>query len=71
MGEWESTEGCWELRYTDDEFCVILEGEAVISDQIGEQVHVVQDDALTIPAGFLGTWKTIGHVKKWYAIYEE
>jgi len=70
-GVWESTDGCWNLSYTEDEFCVILEGEAVITDSEGVETRVVQGDAFTVPAGFKGTWRTIGSVKKWYAIYEE
>lgn len=70
-GVWESTEGCWNLSYTEDEFCVILEGEAIITDADGEETHVKQGDSFTVPAGFKGTWRTIGQVKKWYAIYEE
>jgi len=70
-GVWESTEGCWNLSYTEDEFCVILEGEAVITDSEGVETRVVQGDSFTVPAGFKGTWRTVGSVKKWYAIYEE
>ncbi len=70
-GVWESTEGCWNLNYTEDEMCVIIEGEAIITDAEGVETRVVQGDSFTVPAGFKGTWRTIGHVKKWYAIYEE
>ena len=70
-GIWASDAGKWSLTYSEDEFCYIIEGEAVITDSEGGSERVVAGDAFCIPAGFEGTWETIGSVKKFYAIYEE
>lgn len=70
-GVWSSTEGKWELNYTEDEFCYIISGKAIITDAEGHSETVVAGDAFTISAGFSGSWETIGEVKKFYAIYEE
>jgi uncharacterized cupin superfamily protein len=70
-GVWESTEGKWNLEYTEDEFCYIIEGQAIVTDADGHSEEVKQGDAFVIPAGFTGTWETKGKVKKFYSIYEE
>ncbi|WOX04288.1 cupin domain-containing protein [Microbulbifer pacificus] len=70
-GIWSSDAGKWSLTYTEDEFCYIIEGEAEITDSEGVSERVVAGDAFCIPAGFSGTWETIGSVKKFYSIYEE
>jgi len=70
-GVWESSEGQWNLNYTEDEFCYMIEGQAIITDEQGCSETVNAGDAFVIPAGFTGTWQTIGHAKKFYSIYEE
>ena len=70
-GVWSSDAGKWTLTYSEDEFCYIIGGEAIITDAEGNSEKVVTGDAFCIPAGFEGTWETIGSVKKFYAIYEE
>jgi uncharacterized cupin superfamily protein len=70
-GTWGSTEGKWNISYSEDEFCYIIKGKAIITDQAGHSETVVQGDAFVIPAGFEGTWETIGEVEKFYSMYEE
>ncbi|MFI2811909.1 cupin domain-containing protein [Microbulbifer sp. JSM ZJ756] len=70
-GIWSSDAGKWELTYSEDEYCYIIEGEAAITDSDGHSERVATGDAFCIPAGFRGTWETLGSVKKFYAIYEE
>lgn len=71
VGVWSSTEGCWSVRYTEDEFCFLLQGEAVITDASGEATTLRAGEAFVIPAGFTGSWRTVGYACKLYAIYEE
>ena len=70
-GVWSSDAGKWTLSYSEDEFCYIIEGEAIVTDGDGHAETVVAGDAFCIPAGFEGSWETVGSVKKFYAIYEE
>ena len=70
-GVWSSTEGKWELNYTEDEFCYLISGRVVLTDAEGHQEILSAGDAFVIPAGYKGSWETIGHAKKFYAIYEE
>jgi uncharacterized cupin superfamily protein len=70
-GVWCSSAGTWSIRYTEDEFCVLLEGEAVITDVAGSARTVRAGEAFVIPAGFAGSWESRGNVRKLYAVYEE
>ncbi|WP_308909304.1 cupin domain-containing protein [Pseudokordiimonas caeni] len=69
-GVWSSDAGIWRISYTEDELCTIIEGEAIVTDAVGNAERVKAGDTFVIPAGFEGTWETVGSVRKFYAIYE-
>jgi uncharacterized protein len=69
-GVWESTAGKWTINYTEDEFCILLEGQVVLTDESGKAEKFKAGDAFVIPAGFKGTWETVRKVRKFYAISE-
>lgn len=70
VGTWSSDAGHWHISYSEDEFCHILEGEAIITDDQGVQTRVKAGDNFVIPAGFKGSWETPEKVTKIYVIYE-
>jgi uncharacterized cupin superfamily protein len=69
-GLWTSSAGKWRVKYTENEFCVILEGRSRIESSAGERLDVRSGDAFVIPAGFEGTWEVVEPCRKWYAIFE-
>lgn len=69
-GIWESTIGKWPVRYSESEFCAILEGVCVLTDDAGKAETFKAGDSFVIPGGFSGTWETVQPVKKLYAIFE-
>lgn len=69
-GFWTSTMGKWRVRYTENEFCVIMEGRVRIESLSGEKNEFRAGDAFVVPAGFEGTWEVSEPCKKWYAIFE-
>jgi len=69
-GVWESTPGRWPVDYGEDEFCVLLNGRVVLTDDSGRAETFGPGDAFIIPAGFRGTWETVEPVRKLYAIHE-
>jgi uncharacterized cupin superfamily protein len=69
-GLWSSSAGKWRVRYTEHEFCVILEGRVRIESVTGARHDVRSGDAFVVPAGFEGTWEVHEPCKKWYAIFE-
>lgn len=70
VGTWDSQAGEWKVSYSEDEFCLILEGESVIKDSQGRERTVKSGDQFVIPAGFQGTWCVPHYCKKVYVIYE-
>jgi uncharacterized cupin superfamily protein len=69
-GVWESTPGRWRVRYTENEFCHITEGEVRIEARSGEQWTFKAGDSFVIPAGFEGTWTVSTSLRKLYVIFE-
>jgi uncharacterized cupin superfamily protein len=69
-GIWTSSAGKWRVRYTEHEFCVLLEGRVRIESGSGERYEFRVGDAFVIPAGFEGSWEVTEPAKKWYAIFE-
>jgi uncharacterized protein len=69
-GIWTSTAGKWRVRYTEHEFCVIIEGRLRIESVSGEKYELKAGDAFVVPAGFEGVWEVSEPTKKWYSIFE-
>jgi len=69
-GVWSSTPGRWRIRYTEHEFCHLIEGHVRLESAEGEVWEFRAGDAWVIPAGFVGTWETLEPARKHYAIYD-
>jgi len=69
-GIWTSSAGKWRVRYTEHEFCVLIEGRVRIESAAGEKHDFRAGDAFVVPAGFEGVWEVTEPCKKWYAIFE-
>jgi hypothetical protein len=69
-GIWSSTAGKWRVRYTEHEFCVIIEGRVRIESVSGEKHEFKAGDAFVVPAGFEGIWEVSEPCKKWYSVFE-
>src|ERR1700675_1153499 len=69
-GIWTSTAGKWRVRYTEHEFCVIIEGRVRIESVSGEKNEFRAGAAFVGPAGFGAIWGGIEPCKKWYSIFE-
>jgi len=69
-GMWQSNSGKWRIRYTEHEFCVMLEGRVRIEATSGERYEFRAGDAFVVPAGFEGSWEVLEACRKWYAIFE-
>jgi uncharacterized cupin superfamily protein len=69
-GYWYSEVGKWKISYTEEEYCQILEGTSVITDEAGNSVTVRAGDNLVVPRGFVGTWEVVQPTRKLYVIYE-
>ena len=69
-GIWHSERGRWRILYTEQEYCRMLEGVSVITDQAGVSLTLHPGDECVIPAGFSGTWEVLEPTRKRFVIYE-
>ena len=69
-GLWEAEPGCWNISYTENEFCQIVAGRSVLRDEQGREHPLKAGDNFVIPAGFRGQWEVLETTKKIYVIYQ-
>ena len=67
-GIWESTPGKVKIDYSEWEFCHLIAGKAVLTNDKGRKWTVKKGDAFIIPPGFKGNWETVKKVRKHYVI---
>jgi len=68
-GTWECTEGKWQADYSaKSEFCHILSGKVILTDEEGVASTFSAGDSFVIPMGFSGTWEVVDRVRKLYVI---
>ena len=67
-GVWESTPGKWRIIYDEWEFCHILSGTSILTEDGGDARTVRAGDSFVIRPGFKGTWEVIETTRKEYVI---
>ncbi|PZO81417.1 MAG: cupin [Mesorhizobium amorphae] len=67
-GIWEATPGTWRISYDEWEFCHILSGVSVITEDGREARTVRAGDSFVLRPGFTGTWQVIETTRKEYVI---
>jgi uncharacterized cupin superfamily protein len=70
VGLWRSEPGKWRIAYTEEEFCLLLEGRSIVTDDAGRSVTVTAGESFVIPRGFVGTWEVVEPTTKRFVIYE-
>ena len=69
-GMWQGEPGKWRIRYTEEEFCQILDGLSIVTDADGVATTMRPGDNFVIPRGFEGTCDVLETTRKIYVIYE-
>ncbi|MFM2355801.1 MAG: hypothetical protein RLZZ528_1537, partial [Pseudomonadota bacterium] len=63
-GIWQSTPGSWRISYDEWEYCRILSGRSVITDDNGAEHALGPGDSFILRPGFRGTWEVIETTRK-------
>ena len=69
-GVWEGDVGQWKVKYTEHEYCEILQGVSVLRDGEGNATTLRAGDRFVIPAGFQGPWEVLEACRKVYVVFE-
>ena len=67
-GIWEATPGKWRIEYDEWEFCHILSGVSVITEEGGEAHTVGPGDSFVLRPGFKGSWEVVETTRKEYVV---
>jgi uncharacterized cupin superfamily protein len=67
-GLWQSTPGAWRVIYSEWEYCHILAGHSVLTEDGGEPAHLRAGDSIVIRPGFAGVWEVVETTLKDYVI---
>jgi uncharacterized cupin superfamily protein len=70
VGLWRSEPGKWRIAYTEEEYCLMLEGRSIVTDATGRSVTVSAGESFVIPRGFVGTWEVVETTTKRFVIHE-
>lgn len=70
-GVYGCTIGAWRVRYSEEEFCTMIEGHARLTNKDGSVQEFKAPCSFIIPAGYEGIWEAITPIKKFFAIYEK
>ena len=67
-GIWEATPGKWRVEYDEWEFCHILSGVSVVTEDGGAAHTVRAGDSFVLRPGFRGTWEVVETTRKEYVV---
>ncbi len=67
-GVWESTPGKWRVQYDEWEYCRILSGVSIVTEEGGAARRVTAGDSFIIQPGFSGVWEVLETTRKEYVI---
>lgn len=67
-GVWEGTPGKWRIDYTEWEYCRVLSGVSVVTEDGAAPRHLTAGDSMIIRPGFKGTWEVVETTRKEYVI---
>ncbi|PZQ97950.1 MAG: cupin [Cereibacter sphaeroides] len=67
-GLWQSTPGAWRVNYSEWEYCRILSGISVLTEDGKAPVTLKPGDSFILRPGFKGIWEVVETTLKDYVI---
>ncbi len=68
-GVWEATRGKWRIRYDEWEFCHIVSGVSVVTEDGASPRRVEAGSSFVLRPGFKGTWEVLETTRKEYVLH--
>lgn len=68
-GIWEATPGTWRVAYDKWEFCSILSGVSILTEDGGVGRTIQAGDTFIIRPGFIGLWQVVETTRKTFVIH--
>jgi uncharacterized protein len=65
-GNWSKEVSEFPWFYSDSETCFILDGEAIVTDNEGNEIHFMKGDMVQFDQGLECTWKIVSDIQKKY-----
>ncbi len=63
---WEKEISEFQWYYDEQEICLILEGDVIVTPDSSNPIHFGKGDLVTFPQGMSCTWKILKSVRKHY-----
>ncbi|MDX5382749.1 MAG: cupin domain-containing protein [Rhodobacterales bacterium] len=67
-GIWESTPGAWRVIYDEWEYCRILSGVSILTEDGSTPVTLRAGDSFVLRPGFRGIWEVVETTRKDFVI---
>jgi len=67
-GYWAATVGAWRVSYEEWEYCSLLEGKAIVTEDGQESVTLSSGDHFIFRPGFQGRWDVLEPVLKTFVV---
>lgn len=67
-GVWEATPGTWRVVYEEWEYCCVISGVSVVTQDGETPITLKAGDSLILRPGFTGTWEVVETTRKTYVI---
>lgn len=67
-GIWQCTPGAWRIHYEEWEYCRILSGTSILTEDGGAPQTYGPGDSFILRPGFSGTWEVVETTRKEYVI---
>jgi uncharacterized protein len=67
-GIWDCSAGAYRVTVERDEFCHLLRGRVVVSEDGQDPVELRPGDCMMFPRGWTGEWRIVESVRKAYMI---
>jgi len=67
-GYWAATPGTWRVDYEEWEYCTLVEGHAVVTEDGRAPMHLRPGDHFIFRPGYRGQWQVIEPVLKTFVV---